>query len=90
MKYIFLIEMPTRVLSGQRLVIRKQLSQISLEVPKRNVFVIETKNSEAVEKIKDRVISFTDEETKVSYYRLHDDQPMMSKQSKQSKQSNFL
>ena len=70
MRYLFMVEMPTRVLSDKRLVIKRELKAIAKEIPKRNVFLLEVESSKEVEKIKSWILDFADPESKVNYYRL--------------------
>ena len=53
MRYLFMVEMPTRVLADKRSVIKRELKLIAKEIPKRNVFLLEVGSQKEVEKIKD-------------------------------------
>jgi len=53
MKFILILEMPSRVNPPQRASIKKELQKIAYEQPKRNVFLIEVEKESMIKKIKE-------------------------------------
>jgi hypothetical protein len=70
MKFILLIELPSRVTLSQRNSIKKKLEKIAYENPKRNVYLMEIEKESQIEAIKIFIIRDGDPKSKVSYYQL--------------------
>ena len=52
MKFILLVELPSRITISKRVIIKRKLRKMSYEEPKRNCFLLEVEKREKVEKIK--------------------------------------
>ena len=70
MKYILIIEIPSKILADKRIIITRELNRLAYEKPKRNVFLLEVEKESEIKKIKEWVIDYTDPSTKVNYYQL--------------------
>jgi hypothetical protein len=73
MKFLFLLEMPSQVLPNKRAKITRELKQLAIEIPKRNVFLVELKDEQKAENLRKDIINYIDVsgKSRISYYRVY-------------------
>ena len=70
MKFLFLVEIPSDVDATKRMLIKRTLRNYSFREPKRNCFLIDTKEEIEIVKLKEWVIENSCLDCKVSYYQI--------------------